>query len=80
MILAYLYSQLLSLRLQRGEGSSYIMPIIGGLLLLGSYMMYPEVYHGFFRWLFDSVFDALHDSFGTGDQSGAGNGGGKGQK
>jgi hypothetical protein len=51
-------------RLGRQRGDISFWSIFGGLLLVISYLVYPDMYHDFFGYLFDYLFDALHDAFG----------------
>lgn len=64
-MIAYLYHRI---RAGSGEASSVIIVVIFALLVLGSYMMYPGVYHGFVHWLMDHFFDGLNSSFGGGEE------------
>lgn len=82
-MISYLYYRALSLRAERGEIGGALMPILGILLVLGSYMMFPDTFHSFFHWLMRETFTALNDSFGgggkgaTGATGPTGRGGGK---
>jgi hypothetical protein len=66
-----------SLYNHRGEMS--VPAVIGGLLVLVAYLMFPEQFHSFFHLLQKMFFDALSDNFDNSNGNGgnnSGNGGG----
>lgn len=48
-----------------------VTALIGGLLLLVAYMLYPEPFHNFGRFLIDTLIESARDAFGNSDDGGA---------
>jgi hypothetical protein len=65
-----------SLNSHRGEMS--VPAVIGGLLILVAYLMFPEQFHSFFHLLQKMFFDALRDNFGNSNGNNSGTGSGNG--
>lgn len=53
------------------SGRMNIIGIVGIVLILIFYMVYPEPINHFMRWSIHSVIQAVKDAFGTSDDGGA---------
>jgi hypothetical protein len=58
---AFLNVNFLKIRSRAGEVSFGM--IILGAIFIASYAMFPELYHGFVRWVVHSFKEAMDDSF-----------------
>ena len=63
---------------ERGDISPW--SIFGMLVLITSYLLYPDLYHNFFRFLINSFQDVLSESFGGEGKEGSNGGTNDGAK
>jgi len=56
----------LFIRFSANRGEFSIAAVIGVAILLVSYAMFPELYHNFVSWAFETGRKAMKDAFGGG--------------